>query len=390
MARTFCLPDLGSGLQECEILAWNVQVGDEVTPDQTLCEIETEKSVVEIPVPFAGVVRELAGPPGTVVAVGAPLVVIADSSGSPAPAEPRSAASKPADAPVRDREPRPAARPLATPLVRRLARERGLDLSVIAGSGPGGRVRRSDVEAALARQPARGAGGSGGRTRASTRTPLSRTRRTIASHLTSQWQAVPHVTAHADADATRLLAARRALAERLERNVPLDGLLGAAAVAALRGFPELNATVEGEDLVVHRFVDLGMAVAGPEGLVVPVVRDADSLSVPGLSDAIAGLTSRVRERTIRPEEQGGQTFTISNIGAVGAGHATQIIPAGTTAIVSFGRAREQPVVSATGIVAAPVMAVSLTFDHRAVDGAPAMAFLHALIAAIEEPALLLA
>jgi len=393
MAREFALPDIGSGLQEAEIVAWQVEVGDSVTADQVLCEVETEKSIVEIPVPFAGVVLALAGPPGTSVEVGALLVVIGEAgetvedSGAvtAAPAEdalegvrPGSAAPDPAPIVA-------AVRPAAMPLVRKLARDHEVDLGSIAGTGVGGRITRKDVEAAVstpARSAPRGA-------RSVERVRMSRLRRTIAGHMTGQWQAVPHISAHVEADASRLISARKSLSERLGTKVPIDALLVAMVIPALQQFPIANAEVDGDDLVVKHYCDVGIAVGSPDGLLVPILRDADRLGLAELVEKVADLTSRAKERNVAPEEMGDQTFTISNLGGLRGRHATQVIPARTTAIVSFGRAVEQPVVRNGEIVVAPVMAVSGTFDHRAMDGVEAMGVMNAIVDVIQEPALLL-
>lgn len=405
MAQQFLLPDIGSGLQEGEILAWNVKVGDTVTTDAVLCELETEKAVVEIPVPFDGVIISLGAAEGESIEVGAVLVVIGDAAElgqapDGDPPEPAPAAqTEPATvaAPV-TAEAAPVAAPVdgrlrAMPLVRKLARRHGIDLANVAGSGVGGRITRKDLEAAVSGTAAPAAARSVRQETpqepAGRRFPLSKMRRSIGAHMTAQWQQVPHITGNADADAGRLLTARKALGARLDRKVPLEALLIAAAVPALRAYPELNASVDGDDLVVHGHFDIGFAVGTEGGLIVPVVRNADRYSMADLIDVVADLTARGRDRKLTPGELGDQTFTISNLGPVGGDHATQIIPAGTTAIASFGRIREAPVVRDGAIVVAQVMAVSATFDHRAVDGAPGMRFLHAIIDAIEEPALLL-
>ncbi len=403
MAQKFLLPDIGSGLQEGEILAWNVKVGDAVTSDAVLCELETEKAVVEIPVPFDGVILSLGAAEGESIAVGSVLVVIGeaaelgqvadtatpDTAAAAAPA----AATEPAEAtPVAAAPPAQVGdgRLRAMPLVRKLARQHGIDLATVTGTGIGGRVTRKDLEAAAASGPTQArAAATQVATAHSERRPLSRMRRSIGAHMTAQWQQVPHITGNADADAGRLLTARKALGTRLDRKVPFDALLIAAALPALRQFPEMNATVDGDDLIVHGRYDIGFAVGTAEGLIVPVIRNADRLGMAELIDVVADLAARGRERKLTPTELGDQTFTISNLGPVGGDHATQIIPAGTTAIASFGRIRETPVVRDGAIAVASVMAISGTFDHRAVDGAPGMQFIHTIIDAIEEPALLL-
>lgn len=408
MAQKFLLPDIGSGLQEGEILAWNVKVGDSVTSDAVLCELETEKAVVEIPVPFDGVIISLGAAEGESIAVGSVLVVIGDASevgqapdaDSPTPPAAAKTASE------QDTVESPAAPAMAAaaahvvdgrlramPLVRKLARQHGIDLATIVGTGVGGRITRKDLEASAAAGPVAPAAPAVAAaplvTAESERRPLSRMRRSIAAHMTAQWQTVPHITGNADADAGRLLAARKALSNRLERKVPFEVFLIAASLPALRQFPEMNATVDGDDLIVHGHYDIGFAVGSDGGLIVPVVRHADRYTMADLIDKVADLATRAQDRKLAPDELGDQTFTVSNLGPVGGDHATQIIPGGTTAIASFGRIRETPVARDGAVVIAPIMAVSGTFDHRAVDGAPGMRFVHTIIDAIEEPALLL-
>jgi len=395
MAREFALPDIGSGLQEAEIVAWQVEVGQTVTADQVLCEVETEKSIVEIPVPFEGVVLQLAGPPGTSVGVGELLVLIGEEGeavaeaaldGDLVPNDPDALEH----ARLEPVAPSPASdpgvtRPAAMPIVRRLAREHRVDLGSICGTGVGGRITRSDVEAAAA-SVTRVDGPAG---RSMERVRMSKLRRTIAGHMAVQWQTVPHISAHVEADASRLMSARQRISDRLGTRVPMDALLVAMVIPALQQFPVANAEVDGDDLVLKRYCDVGVAVGSPDGLLVPIVRDAERLDLAELVARVADLAARARERKIGPGEMGDQTFTISNLGSLRGRHATQVIPAGTTAIVSFGRAVDQPVARNGEVVVAPVMAISGTFDHRAMDGVEAMGVMNAIVDVIEEPALLL-
>jgi pyruvate/2-oxoglutarate dehydrogenase complex dihydrolipoamide acyltransferase (E2) component len=331
------------------------------------------------------------------------LVVIGEAGetvSEPAPAAPAVAtAPEPALAMAGNGEAAPAAaptlttaRPPAMPLVRRLAKQHGIDLSAVAGTGVAGRITRKDVEAAVAAAapasaPAVPAAPAGERT--AERVKLSKLRRSIGAHMTGQWQAVPHISAHVDADASRLLAARKGLGERLGKKIPMDAFFAALVIPALEQFPVANATIEGDEIVLRKYYDIGIAVGSPEGLLVPIVRDVDRLSFAELVDRVEDLTARAKERKVAPDEMGDQTFTISNLGGLRGQHATQVIPAGTTGIISLGRAREQAVVRDGAIVAAPVMAISGTFDHRAMDGVEAMGVLNAVVDVIEEPTLLL-
>lgn len=376
MAYEFSLPDVGEGLTEATIVRWHVAVGEQVGMDETVVEVETDKAVVEMPAPRAGVVLHHGAAEGDVIQVGDVLVVIGDPGESWRP----EAAATPEAAPVRPvagpivgtlEEAEAPVRPQALPIVRRLAAERGVDLSTVRGSGPGGRITRDDVEAAAA------AAGPVERVR------LSPTRLAIARNLTRSWQEIPHVTTFGDADAVPLLEARRRLAEETGLPVPLEALLIRSVVPLLTAFPEFNATLEGEHLLLHRRYDVGFAVDGPEGLLVAVVRDAGDREAAELAVEVLRLAGAARERTIRAEELRGATFTVSNIGAVGGGYGTPIIPHGTTAILSVGRADEQPVVSQGTLAVGRRFPLSLSYDHRVVDGARGRRFMAALVDALE-------
>lgn len=410
MSREFRLPDIGSGLQEAEIIEWHVAVGDTVDADQVLCEVETEKSVVEIPVPFGGTVLSLAGPVGSSVNVGEMLVVIgevgeaavggaaAEPPAAPEESAPVASEAEPAAAPA---QVQPAAatmsvrmeRPIAMPLVRRLAKTNDIDLATLSGTGVGGRITRKDIEGAIAAAAASPsispASVAASPARSADRVPLSKLRKAIGNHMTAQWQSVPHISAHVEADASRFISGRTMLSERLGIKLPVDALLVAAVIPALRQFPVANAAIVDDDLIVKHYFDIGVAVGSDEGLLVPIVRDADEMNIAELASAVMDLTARAKDRKVLPDEMGNQTFTISNLGVLRGRHTTQVIPAGTTGIVSFGRAIEEPVVRDGEIVAAPVMAISGTFDHRAMDGVEVMGVLNAIVEVIEEPALML-
>jgi pyruvate dehydrogenase E2 component (dihydrolipoamide acetyltransferase) len=204
------------------------------------------------------------------------------------------------------------------------------------------------------------------------------------------WAEIPHVTTFDDVDATRLLEIRSALGERHQVKLPMEALVVKAVIPALQAFPEFNATVEGDDLVVHGRFHVGIAVDAPEGLLVAVMRDADRLGVIELAAEVRRLGDGAKARTLGPDELTGQTFTVSNIGAVGGGHGTPIIPYGTTAILSVGRAREKVVAVDGDLDIVPMMPLSLSYDHRVIDGAQGRRFMALVIENLEEPALFLA
>jgi pyruvate dehydrogenase E2 component (dihydrolipoamide acetyltransferase) len=354
-------------------------VGGEVALDQPVVELETDKAVVDIPAPHVGFVLHHGAAEGATLPVGAILVVIGDQGEiwTPSAPAPRRAETRGAAAPiVGNLEEAPDRTPAggelnALPLVRRLASSMGVDLSSVTGTGPGGRVTREDVEAAVA---------SAGPVE---RVRMSPTRLAIARNLTRSWQEIPHVTTFGSADASGILAERARIAEASGLQIPLEAILMVAIAPLLAEYPAFNATVEGETLVLRKYYDLGFAVETTEGLMVAVVRGVPGRGIEEIAAEIVELASAARERKIAREDLRGATFTISNIGAVGGGHGTPIIPYGTTAILSVGRADEKPVVRDGKIVIGRVMPLSLSYDHRAVDGALGREFLGAVIAAIE-------
>ena len=379
MAHEFRLPDIGEGLVDAEIVRWHVAVGDVVSADDVLVEIETAKAVVEIPSPHAGTVLWLGGDEGATIEVGGVLVVIGEAgevaaaapAGTVVPAAPIAPAAAPRAAATSD------SRPRAMPVVRRLASEHGIDLDGVAGTGPGGAIMRADVEALIPAEPITAADEE--------RMPLSRMRRSIRDHMSRSWQEIPHVTVFADVDVTGLLAARRDAIHQMTRTVPIEALVIRALIPALVEFPEFNATVDGDDLVLKRHYDIAVAVDTPEGLIVPAVMAADHLSLDDLVDRVADLTERARKRRVTPEEAEGGTFTVSNIGALGGGHGTPIIPYGTTSIISIGRAHPAVVVRDGTMVMTTLMPVSLSYDHRVIDGGLGQRFLSRVVDNLEDP-----
>lgn len=374
MALEFLLPDVGEGLAEAQILKWLVPVGAEVGVDQPIVELETDKAVLDMPAPQAGVILHHGAAEGDVIAVGSLLVVIGEAGEAWSP-------SQVADAPVPDE-----AAPLVgtleeagaaggagvLPAVRKLAADLGVDLALVTGSGPGGRITREDVQAALVIDAAD-----------VERVPLSATRRAIARNLTRSWQEIPHVTTYGEADATPVLRARSDLAAVTRDAAPLESLLITAIIPVLKEFPYFNATLQGNDLLLHKRYDIGFAVDTPEGLLVAVLRQADKYEEREMARKIVDLAIAARDRSIEPTDLQGATFTVSNIGAVGGRFGTPIIPYGTTAILSVGRADLQPVVERDKVVAARTFPLSLSYDHRVIDGAMGRRFMAAVAAAIE-------
>ena len=370
MAREFHLPDVGEGLVEALIVSWHVAVGETVGLDEPLVEVETDKAIVDIPSPYAGVLLYRGGEDGDTVEVDSLLAVIGEP-GETWEEEPETPppvveeASAPVVGVLPGAEPGVSGRPLVLPMVRKLAGELGVDLSAVSGTGPLGRITEADVRAAASDRP-------------SVRAPMSRLRRAISENLSRSWREIPHVTTYGHAGSDRLLRDR----ERLGKP-PVEALLIARLVPVLVRFPSFNAVVDGSDVIERRFYDIGFAVDTPEGLLVAVVRDADTLSVEQLAAEVRRLASGARERALGVDELRGQTFTVSNIGAVGGGTGTPIIPYGTSAILSVGRAEPRPVVREDTVVIARQFPLSLSYDHRIIDGAEGRRFMAAVIKALD-------
>lgn len=415
MSPVFTLPDLGEGLTEAEIVAWRVGVGDTVETDQVVVEVETAKAAVEVPCPHAGVVTSLHAEPGTVLAVGRPLITVEPVGAEPAarattrreeeragsgnvligygtghgatrsrrrrvrgPAN--QAATKVLDAP---RSNGTHAVRVISPIVRRLAAERGVDLAALTPSGPGGVVRRADVEAVVPRRVREPATGE-------TRIPLRGVRRVVADTVTRSRREIPDVTIWVDVDATGLLEARRALTTAYpEHPVGVLALVGRICLAALRRFPELNARVEGDEIVQSSAVHLGFAAQTDRGLVVPVVRDAHAMTTIELADALRATTEEARAGTLAPDRLTGGTFTLNNYGVFGVDGSTPIINHPEAAMVGIGRIVDKPWVVDGQLVVRKVAQVSLTFDHRVCDGGVAGGFVRYVADCIESPAVLL-
>ncbi|MFG2070012.1 dihydrolipoamide acetyltransferase family protein [Micromonospora tulbaghiae] len=504
--RDFLLPDLGEGLSEAEIVEWRVAVGDVVTVDQTVVEVETAKAVVDVPCPYAGRVVALHGAAGEVRPVGQPLITIAplddapdphatyreeeragsgnvligygtghggtgrrrrrprlalapepgtpnaaglapspapepgapnaagpvpgpaSASGSPAPAaspalagsahagSPAPASPGPAGSPAlggvrsadRTAEPAPTGGPAAplviSPIVRRLAKEHGIDLASLRGTGPGGVIRRADLDAAVAAPapaarlaavpdaPAAHVGlapaGDG-----DTVIPLTGIRKVIADKLSRSRREIPEVTIWVDVDATGLLETRAAInAATPDAPVSILALLARICLSGLRKYPQLNAHVdtEGQRIVQSAGVHLGIAAQTDRGLVVPVVRDAQRLTTRELAAALAETTAAARAGTLPPARLTGGTFTLNNYGVFGVDGSTPIINHPEAALLGVGRIVDKPWVVDGQLAVRKVTQISLTFDHRVCDGGVAGGFLRHVADCVEQPALLVA
>ncbi|MDX3690388.1 dihydrolipoamide acetyltransferase family protein [Streptomyces europaeiscabiei] len=436
----FKLPDLGEGLTEAEIVRWLVQVGDVVAIDQPVVEVETAKAMVEVPCPYGGVVTARFGEEGTELPVGAPLLTVAVGApasgvtadegsgnvlvgyGTGAPPA-RRRRVRPGE-PIRPEAPAsPAVRlttaetpaaperpdgpvPVISPLVRRLARENGLDLRKLNGTGPEGLILRSDVEHALraatapvqapqavtvqpvaapVAQPAPAGAPS------ATRVPLRGVRGAVADKLSRSRREIPDATCWVDADATELMNARTALNASGGPKISVLALLARICTAALARFPELNSTVDMEAREIVRLdqVHLGFAAQTERGLVVPVVRDAHTRNAESLGAEFARLTEAARTGTLTPGQLTGGTFTLNNYGVFGVDGSTPIINHPEAAMLGVGRIVARPWVHEGELAVRQVVQLSLTFDHRVCDGGTAGGFLRFVADCVEQPAVLL-
>jgi 2-oxoisovalerate dehydrogenase E2 component (dihydrolipoyl transacylase) len=395
----FLLPDLGEGLTEAEIIAWRVRAGDRVAVDQVIAEVETAKAVVEVPVPYAGVVAALHAEPGTVVQVGQPLITVtADEPEAVRPAPEASGEDTSGEeasgsvligygtttAPPRTRRNRVA---VVSPLVRREARDAGLDLARLTGTGPAGAVSRRDIRQAIAARAGISTAGTSTAGGGERRIALRGARRAAADQLTRSRREIPEATVWVDVDATGLVEARRALnAADPARPVSLVALLARFALLGLRRYPELNARIEGDEIIIPDRVHLGFAAQTGHGLVVPVVADAHRLTTRELSARLAERTAAARERRLAPADLSGGTFTVNNYGVFGVDGSAAIINHPQVAILGLGRVIDRPWVAGGQLTVRQVAELTLAFDHRACDGGTAGGFLRYVADLIESPA----
>ncbi len=476
----FKLPDVGEGLTEAEIVTWKIKVGDVIEINDVIVEIETAKSLVELPSPYAGTVLALMVAEGEMVPVGTPIISIGDPSEAAAPAaatpapemeidlsnpaasgsgegeslvgrmkadrgplrrarkgsaspsteaaastqmqvqgafspggaqsepvvesdEPavpatsaRPASSEPAPALVPSRVQSPSeVRALAKPPVRKLAKDLGIDLATLTGSGTGGAITRADVEGASGgpARPAEAARPTGQATpeRGETREPIKGVRKMMASAMVGSAFTAPHVTEWVTVDVTRTMEfVDRLKARREFKDVKVSPLLvlSRAVMLAMRRTPEINSfwDEQAQEVVLKHYVNLGIAAATPRGLVVPNVKDADTLDLVGLAGALNQLTATAREGRTQPAEMSGGTFTITNVGVFGVDSGTPIINPGESAIMCFGAVRKQPWVVGDDIVARQITTLALSFDHRHIDGEKGSRFLSDVAGILEDPA----
>ena len=429
MATDFLLPDLGEGLTDAEIVRWLVKAGDEVVLNQVICEVETAKALVELPSPIIGIVSALHVAEGETVLVGAPIISFGGGdtiSQDPAATEPDAeedgrsnmlvgygpgasdhrSGHRRQRASAAELTPEPPlssplssslspSRVLAKPPVRDLARRLGLDLATVTGTGSNGAVIRSDVEAASGAPSAPSVVSDRTASADETRVPISGVRKRTAAAMVSSAFTAPHVTEFVTVDVTATVE----LVDRLRAHPAFEGarvtplllIAKALAIATVR-YPALNSRWDeaAQEIVTYRAVNLGIAVATPRGLMVPNIRDVNSLTLRDLADALSGLATRARDGKTAVAELSGGTISITNIGSFGIDSGTPIINPGEAAILCSGAIRRQPWEFRGEIALRSVMTLSVSFDHRLVDGAAGSAFLAEIGRILADPLELIA
>lgn len=434
--KDFILPDLGEGVHEGQIVRLMVKAGESVREDQPLMEVETDKASVEIPSPFTGTIAKWHVKEGQPVKVGEVMVTIADGAEAPRDGEEESgAADTRAARPIARPAPSaiggadgggvavaapPARRAPASPAVRKLARQHHLDIEAIRGSGPGGRITRADVErAASGAAPTQAATASVARLPSSPLRPSaanvpveppgeadhdnwgpvrrqknSMARRTIAANMVQSWTTIPHVTDSDDADVTDLDRLRRGYPapEIGERKITMLAFVIRAVARALAAHPEFNAVfdTEHDQIIYRRYINIAVGVHTERGLITPVIRNTDQLSIIEIADALNDLAAKAREAKFTVNDTRGGTYTISNPGALGGSrYSTPIIPPGQCAVLALGRTRLMPWVVDGSLQPRLILPLSHSFDHRIADGGHEVAFMRQVIGALENPARLL-
>jgi len=406
--NTFMLPDLGEGLTEAEVVEWHVAEGDEVQVDQIVVTVETAKASVDLPCPYAGHVLTLHGVVGAVLEVGKPLLTIGAQEkpgsgnvliGYGTSETKRSHRRRVTPGRVTPGRATPVAAPTAapkviSPVVRKLAKDKGVDLTGLAPTGPGDVIRRADVEAALQSGDTSPARGDVRADRAGDiRIPLRGVRKAIADKLTTSRREIPDVTTWVDVDATALMAAKDEIkAVNAEAGIGLMALFARISVAGLRKFPELNARVdvEAQEIVQLGDINLSFAAHSPRGLMVPVVHGAGEMTTAELAAALRELTELARDGRLSPAQMTGGTFTLNNYGVFGVDGSTPIINYPEAAMLGVGRIIDRPWAHEGQLALRKVTQLSFTFDHRVCDGGTAGGFLRFVADCVEKPSSLLA
>ncbi|MDH4742876.1 2-oxoglutarate dehydrogenase complex dihydrolipoyllysine-residue succinyltransferase [Sphingomonas sp. CBMAI 2297] len=392
------VPTLGESITEATLGEWLKNPGDPVQLDEPIASLETDKVSVEVGSPVAGVMGEQLVKVGDTVEVGAVIAVVSEGGAATAPSPAPAAAPAPAPAPAAA----PATEAAAlSPSVRRAVLETGVDPSTVQGTGKDGRLTKDDVIAAASAKPAPAAtpapaaapAASSANGRKEERVKMTRLRQTVAKRLKEAQNTAAMLTTFNDVDMTAVIEARAKYKDLFEKKhgvrLGFMGFFVKAACMALKDIPGVNGSIEGDEIVYHDYCDISVAVSAPQGLVVPVIRDAETLSVAGIERTIGDFGKRAKDGTLKMEEMKGGTFTISNGGVFGSLMSTPIINPPQSAVLGLHRIEDRPVVRDGQIVIRPMMYLALSYDHRLVDGREAVTFLVALKNAIEDPTRLL-
>ncbi len=414
MATEVKVPVLGESITEATLGEWLKQPGDAVAADEPIASLETDKVAVEVPAPVAGVMGAHAVQPGDTVSVGAMIATIEEGGAAAAPAPAPAAAPAPAEtakpeaaaqqAPAQPSESGSANEPAAlSPSVRRAILEHGVDPATIKGSGKDGRITKDDVVAAASAKSASApapapsatpaAAPAPGDDRPEERVRMTRLRQTIARRLKEAQDTAALLTTFNDVDMTAVIEARTKYKDLFEKKhgvrLGFMGFFVKAATMALKDIPAVNAQIDGDEIVYHDYADISVAVSAPQGLVVPVIRNADKMSVAEVEKTIGDFGKRAKDGTLKMDEMKGGTFTISNGGVFGSLMSTPIINPPQSAVLGLHRIEDRAVVRDGQIVIRPMMYLALSYDHRLIDGREAVTFLVALKNAIEDPTRLL-
>jgi len=408
MAVEIKVPSLGESVTSATVARWMKQPGEAVAADEPLVELETDKVTVEVNAPAAGMLEAIAAAQGAEVEVGALLGTIGAASTAAAGAAASAPAAKPVAAPA------PAApakaEPIVMPAAQKIAADRGIDPAAVAGTGKDGRVTKGDVLAATATQaapaapvpapkpaptpaPKKPAAAPVPGSRGVNRVKMTRLRATIARRLKEAQNTAAILTTFNEIDMSAVMALRAEYKDAFEKKhgvrLGFMGFFVKACVAALREFPLVNGAIEGDEVLTHDYVDMGIAVSGPTGLVVPVIRNAEALSVAGIEATIAAFGKKARDGALTLEDMAGGTFSITNGGVFGSLMSTPILNPPQSAILGMHKIEERPVAIAGKVEVRPMMYVALSYDHRIVDGREAVSSLVRIKEAVEDPRRLL-
>ena len=418
MAVEIIVPTLGESVRDATVVRWIKTTGDNVAADEPIVELETDKVTLEVPAPAAGQIGDIVAAEGTVVEVGAILARLKEGAGGapskPANSEAKTSAEKPVGQLAEKPVVQDAAAPIApaaaashdhlSPAVRRLVTEHNLDPARISGTGVGGRLTKADILNVVNKTPS--AVPAAAPTPAPARTPsrdvdaareervqMSKLRRVIASRLKSAQNTAAMLTTFNEVDMSALMTLRADFKEAFETvhdiRLGFMGVFVQAAIQALREFPAVNAEIDGDDIIYKNYYNIGVAVGTPQGLVVPVIKDAGTMNLAATEQAIADFGARARDGKITPDEMAGGTFTISNGGVYGSLMSTPILNPPQSAILGMHKIDKRPVVVDDQIVIRPMMYLALSYDHRIIDGREAVSFLKRIKDVVEDPRRLL-